>query len=83
VNLWAWGALVLLAGVVPCGSVLLRGQFLNRLVAVELASVLVVQALLLLTVAYGHDYLVDVALALAVLAFPGTILFAHFMEFWR
>jgi multisubunit Na+/H+ antiporter MnhF subunit len=67
---------------IPCGVVAVRGAFLDRLIALNLASSLTVQALLVLTVAYGHDYLVDVALTLIVLFYPGSLLFAHFREHW-
>lgn len=81
-TLWEWGAFALLAGTIPCGVVAVRGTFMDRLIALNLATTLIVQAQLALAVAYGHDYLVDVALALIVLLYPGSLLFAHFREHW-
>lgn len=81
-TLWEWCALIILTGIVPCGISALRGAFLDRLIALGLATTLIVQALLVLAVAYGHDYLADVALTLVVLLYPGSLLFAHFREHW-
>lgn len=81
-TLWEWGALVLFAGAAPCLMVAARGGFLDRLIALNLATSLIAQGLLVLTVAFGHDYLIDVALALVILAYPGSLLFAHFREHW-
>jgi multisubunit Na+/H+ antiporter MnhF subunit len=81
-TLWQWAGFLLLAGLIPCGVAVVRGAFLDRLIALNLATTLIVEALLVLTVAYGHDYMVDVALTLIVLLFPGSLLFAHFREHW-
>lgn len=81
-TLWEWGAFFLLAGLVPCGAAVVRGAFLDRLIALNLATTLIVQALLVLTVAFGHDYLIDVALTLVILGYAGSLLFAHFREHW-
>jgi len=81
-NLWLWGAFGLLIGLIPCGMVMVRGAFLDRLVALNLAATLVVQAFLVLTIAYGHSYLLDLALALIILLYPGSLLLAHFREHW-
>lgn len=81
-TLWQWAGFFLLAGLIPCGVAVVRGAYLDRLIALNLATTLIVEALLVLTVAYGHDYLVDVALTLIVLLYPGSLLFAHFREHW-
>src|SRR5205823_11644182 len=48
VNVWLIGATALLAGLVPCGWVLLRGRLTEAIVGVELASAIVTVVLVLL-----------------------------------
>jgi multicomponent Na+:H+ antiporter subunit F len=79
-NEWLVAALALLAGLVPCGLVVLRGDAADRLVALELAGTVDTLILLLLAQAYGRPVYVDVALTLALLSFAGGLVFARFME---
>lgn len=81
-SLWEWAAFLLLLGMVPCGLVAVKGAFLDRLIALNLATSLLAEAILVLTVAFGDDYLIDVALTLIILLYPGSLLFAHFREHW-
>jgi multicomponent Na+:H+ antiporter subunit F len=81
VNEFAVAALALLAGLVPCGVVCLRGDPLSRLVGLEMASV-VDTLLLLLAQAYDRAIYFDLALALTLLSFAGGMVFARFLERW-
>jgi multicomponent Na+:H+ antiporter subunit F len=80
VNEWLVAAVALLAGLVPCGAAALRGDAVQRLVALELAGT--VDTLILLVLAHGYDRPVyaDVALTLALLSFAGGLVFARFLE---
>ena len=80
-NEFAVAALALLAGLVPCGVVCLRGDPLSRLVGLEMASV-VDTLLLLLAQAYDRAIYFDLALALTLLSFAGGMVFARFLERW-
>jgi multisubunit Na+/H+ antiporter MnhF subunit len=60
----------------------LRGRAAQRLVALQLATVLGVLMLVLASFAWPHDELIDLALALGLLAIPGTLVFTHFLERW-
>lgn len=81
-NEFAVAALVLLAGLVPCGVVCLRGDPLSRLVGLEMAGVVDILLLLLLARAYDRAIYYDVALALTLLSFAGGMVFARFLERW-
>lgn len=60
----------------------LRGRSSQRLVATELAAGLGTLMLVLVSYAWPHDALLDLALALGLLTVPGTLAFTHFLERW-
>ena len=59
-----------------------RGDATGRLVGLECASVIAAMVMLLLAAAFNRDFLADLALALALLAFGGGLVFARFLERW-
>ena len=79
-NEWAVAALALLAGLVPCGVVCLRGSPVDRLIGLELAGT--VDTLVLLLLAQAYDRAIYFDLALALLSFAGGLVFARFLERW-
>lgn len=81
-NEWLGAAFIFLLALVPCGVVCLRGGPVDRLVAFELAQVVAVLAFLSLAQGMGQDAFFDLGLLLAVLSFPGSLLFARFLERW-
>jgi multicomponent Na+:H+ antiporter subunit F len=81
-NIWLVAALALMLGLLPCLIVVLRAGLMEALVAMQLASTLTILILLLLAQGYGRASFADLALALALLSFPGGLLFAHFFERW-
>jgi multicomponent Na+:H+ antiporter subunit F len=82
VNEFFVAALAMLAGLVPCGVVCLRGDPVNRLVGLEMAGTVDTLLLLLLAQAYHRPIYFDLALALALLSFAGGMVFARFLERW-
>jgi multisubunit Na+/H+ antiporter MnhF subunit len=83
VNVWLLAATVLLAGLVPCGWVLLRGRLLDALVAFELTSTLVTVVLVLLAEGFHRSSYFVVPLVLAALSFVGALVFVRFLgERW-
>jgi multisubunit Na+/H+ antiporter MnhF subunit len=80
VNAWLAAAAALLAGVVPCGWVTLRGTRADALVALELATTLVTVALVLLAEGFHRPSYFGVALAAGALGFVGNLVFVRFME---
>lgn len=75
-------AVLLLAGFGPCLLAVSRGDAVRRLVALELATPVVVLVLLLLAAGYRRSTYVDVALLLAVVSFAGSLVYARFLERW-
>jgi multicomponent Na+:H+ antiporter subunit F len=74
-------ALALLAGLIPCGIVCLRGEPTERLVGLTMAGT--IDALVLLLAAgYQRTIYLDLALALALLNFAGGLMFARFLARW-
>jgi len=83
VNLWLTAATVLLAGLLLCGFVLLRGRPLEALVALELGSTVVTIVLLLLAEGFHRSSYFTLPLVLAGLSFVGTLAFMRFLgERW-
>jgi multicomponent Na+:H+ antiporter subunit F len=81
-NAWLVAALVLVAGLVPCGVACLRGEAEDRLVGLELAGTVATLVLVLLAVGFGRGVYADLALALALFSFAGGLVFARFLERW-
>jgi multicomponent Na+:H+ antiporter subunit F len=81
-NVWLLGATVLLAGMIPCGVVAFRGSPMDRLIGLEMAGVIGSLLLILLAQGMNQPNFYDLALALALLAFGGGLVFARFLERW-
>lgn len=81
-NLWLFAAGLLILGLIPCGAVCLRGEAVERLAGLQMATLLTVMALLLLAQGFSRPSFYDLGLTLAVLSFPSGLLFAHFLERW-
>jgi multisubunit Na+/H+ antiporter MnhF subunit len=80
-NGWILAAIVLvLGGIVPCLVVSVTASLMEGLVALELTGVISVLVLLLLAEGFQRQPLVDVALALALLSFVGSLAFVRYME---
>lgn len=76
------GAAGLMLALVPTGIVCMRGDVCDRLVGLEMAGVLTSLLLVLLAEALGRSIFLDLALASALLAFGGGLVFARFLERW-
>jgi multicomponent Na+:H+ antiporter subunit F len=82
-NAWLWAAVVILICFIPCSYVCFRGKtVVDRLVALELASVLETLVLVLIAQGYQRSVFIDIALAMAVLSFGGGLVFTRFIERW-
>ena len=79
-NPWLLSAAVLLPALLPCGVVVVRAaRPFERLVALQLAGNVAALVLLLLAQGMGRPSFGDVALLLALLSLPGSLLFVHFL----
>ena len=78
-NVWLIGATALLAGLVPCAWVVVRGRLTEALVGLELASSLVTVVLLLLAEGFHRSSYFTLPLVLAALSFVGTLVYIRFL----
>ncbi len=81
-NVWLVAATALLFGLVPCGIVTFRGTVMDRLIGLEMAGVIESLLLILLAQGMNRPNFYDLALAMALLAFGGGLVFARFLERW-
>ncbi|HJU15540.1 MAG TPA: monovalent cation/H+ antiporter complex subunit F [Stellaceae bacterium] len=81
-NVWLAAAIALLPALGGCAVVAVGSGLADRLVALELATVIAVFALMLLIVAFDQPSFIDLALTLALLSLPGSLVYAHFIERW-
>jgi multisubunit Na+/H+ antiporter MnhF subunit len=79
VNVWLVAATVLLAGLLPCGWVVLRAQLLDAVVALELASTVVTVVLVLLAEGFHRSSYFTLPLVAAGMSFVGTLVFVRFL----
>jgi multisubunit Na+/H+ antiporter MnhF subunit len=82
VNVWLLAGLAMMLGLIPCTIVALRGTLIDRLIGLELAAVLTVLALLTIEQGLERQSFYDLSLALAVLTFPSSLLFAGIFRRW-
>ncbi len=81
-SVWLIATVALALGVLPCVLLAMRGNVVDRIVAMELAGVLTVLALLTFEQGEQRQSFFDVSLALAVLAFPANLLIAQVFRRW-
>lgn len=81
-NVWLVSAIVLLFALVPCGVSTFRGDTVERLVGLEMASMIVTLTLVLLAEGFHRTNMFDLALTLALLSFGGGLVFVRFLERW-
>lgn len=79
-NVWQIAALALLPALLVCGAVCFRSSALSGLVAMEMASAIAVVELMLCSEGTLRQPFIDLALALAVMGFVGSLAFARLME---
>lgn len=81
-NIFLLAASVLVIGFIPCGIVCLRNAIVDRLVALEMASIIATLVLVMLAEGFRRGIYLDVALTLVILNLAGTLAFARFLERW-
>ncbi len=81
-NIWLIAATVMLFTLIPCGIVVFKGSPMDRIVGLEMAGF--VESLLLIMLAEGFHRIpfYDIAVAMALLAFGGGLVFVRFLERW-
>ena len=78
-NVWLLAGVAVSAALVPCADMCLRGKPERRLVGMEMASMIVVIAMVLFTVGFGRATFIDLPLALAIMSFGGGLVFVRFL----
>lgn len=81
-NIWLTAAVALLPPLAATGLMAGAARAPNRLVGLLLASAIALFMLMLLSVGYDQPSFIDLGLTLVLLSFPGTIVYAHFLERW-
>jgi multisubunit Na+/H+ antiporter MnhF subunit len=79
VNGFVVAAILMLAAVVPCGVVLVRGSAMEAVVAFEAISAVVVIVLILLSEGFRRSGEFELPIHLAVLAFGSGLVFVRFL----
>ena len=78
-NVWFVGATALLVGLVPVAWVLIRGDILEALVALQLAGTVVAIVLLLIGEGFKRNSYYTLPLVLAFTNFVGVLIFVRFL----
>jgi len=79
-NVWLWAALFLGLALLPCAYVVLRHpSSIDRLVALQMATVVLALELILLTQGQARFPFHDLPLTLILLSFGSGLTFAHFL----
>ena len=79
---WDAAALALAAAMVVPVATACRGSTGSRLAALQLATGVAMFLLAVMTFAFDQSSFIDLALAVPLLALPGTLAFALFLERW-
>jgi multisubunit Na+/H+ antiporter MnhF subunit len=80
VNEWQIAAAVLGVALIPCLFVVLMASAPSGLAALEIASVLVITILMLLSEGLRRQPFIDLAVVLAPMSVVGSLTFARLME---
>jgi multicomponent Na+:H+ antiporter subunit F len=78
-HVWLIAGCLVSSALLPCADMCLRGAPERRLVGMEMASMLVVMAMVLFSIGFGRVPFVDMPLALAIMSFGGGLVFARFL----
>jgi multicomponent Na+:H+ antiporter subunit F len=79
---WMLAVIALLPPLVVAVAAASRGGAAGRFVAVQLGTAVTTPLLVLMTFAFDQPALIDVALTLALLSLPGTLVLSMFLERW-
>jgi multisubunit Na+/H+ antiporter MnhF subunit len=82
VNAFVVAAIAMLAALVPCGIVLLRGTIMDAVVAYEAISAIAVMVLILLAEGFRRPGEFELPVLLAVLLFGSGLVFVRLLERW-
>jgi multicomponent Na+:H+ antiporter subunit F len=81
-NEWLWAAAALLALLLPCAVVAMRGTPMERLVGLQMGSILTSLALLALAEGFDRAIYFDLALVFTAMSFLGVLVMLRLLERW-
>jgi multisubunit Na+/H+ antiporter MnhF subunit len=81
-NAWLISATILLLAVIPVGILTFKGDTMDRLAGMEMMGIMTTLILMLLAHGFQRLPFYDLALAAALLAFGGGLVFVRFLERW-
>lgn len=81
-NPWLWAALALLPAMIPCFVTCIRAELEDRLIGLEMGSVIITLELVLLAQGFHRSFFYDLPVMLAFLSFGGSMTFVRFVERW-
>jgi multisubunit Na+/H+ antiporter MnhF subunit len=81
-NAWLISATILLVSIIPVGILTFKGDTMDRLVGLEMMGIMTTLILMLLAHGFQRLPFYDLALATALLAFGGGLVFVRFLERW-
>jgi multisubunit Na+/H+ antiporter MnhF subunit len=81
-NIWLLATIGLLPPFAVSAAMAVRGNFADRLVAIQYETTAAALILVLLTVAFDQPSFLDHALSLVLVTNPGTLLYTWFLERW-
>ena len=79
-SVWMAASIALACGFVPCAITCLRADTVSALAALNLAGVLALLILVTLTVAFGRQPFIDLAVVLGPISLGGLLAFVRFLE---
>jgi multicomponent Na+:H+ antiporter subunit F len=83
VNSFVIAAIAMLAAMIPCGVVIVRGRLMEAVVAYQALSTITVLILVLLAEGFRRTGEFELPVLLAMLLFGGGLVFVRFLERWR
>jgi multisubunit Na+/H+ antiporter MnhF subunit len=81
-NPWLLASAALLGCLILCGIAAFRGTPMERLLGLEMGSVVQVMFLVTFALAIDRPNFLDLALVMGLLCFGGGLVFARFLERW-
>jgi multisubunit Na+/H+ antiporter MnhF subunit len=82
VNAFVIAAIAMLAAVIPCAIVMVRGKIMEAVVAYEAIGSVVIIVLVLLAQGFGRSGEFELPVLLAMLILGGGLVFVRFLERW-
>jgi multicomponent Na+:H+ antiporter subunit F len=78
-SVWLSASIVVAACLLLCAAACLRGTVASALAALNVGSVVSVLLLVMMTMAFGRQPFIDLAVVLAPLSFVGSLAFVRYL----